>query len=528
MNQQPLDSKEEILDRHKAHTDTAWRDTIYGLRLVTANYIDLASRNTVRPASVEGKYVPVHKKTWELGRHNPVQVNTRIQAQSLAFSRPELRWEGCKGENPEITAEVRAGYYGYLWDDCALHHAYMGKLLDILISGEGSFQAGVRDGKVYGEYMDALDVTWDSAYKGTKRRFYFLDRHLRLSDAMRQYPELAKHERWSPGQKGGEKMVTVTEYCSKTTRAALYKGQFIVDPMKNPYGVVNARSATLFQEPSVRHPVGQVDLQLGPAKLFMRLLNKFRDVTLRGSPVGVAYNLDDNDVDRIASGEEGVVVKSKGQNGAFAWTPGPDIGRSDMELLALLQQHLGEASSVNDFMKGRTDTKVDFATQLSMLAAQSGITGQYAANIFETGLKEDAELLMIVGELYQGPVEIKVGGETQMFDALMPINPLLGDDGDIFFKPGSTAYKSPMQKLQETAVLANVLSMAQGLPGGVGLKFIELALTSFEVDDKDDWVAAYQAAQEQQAMAQQMAQGAVPQDFGLTPETAGPQGQPAA
>ena len=529
--QQQLESQEEILERLKAHNDTEWKDMVFGLRLVAANYLDISGGPIRKPVLTDGRFVPVLKRGWEEGRHNPAQINTQLQVKSLAFQRPELRWENCKGANPEITAEVRRGYYDHLWDELGLMRMYQAKLLDLIICGEGTFQAGVRNGGVFGEYADSLDVTWDrSDSLGIDRRFFFRDRHMPISKAMLEYPELEKLEAWRPGQKGSERIVTITFYCSKSTRAILYKGKFLVAPHANPFGMIPARMSVLFQELSVRHATGQLETQLGPGKLFMRMMRKIRDVTLRGAPIGIAYGLEDRDVDAIVAGREGTVVKAKQANGSFAWTAGPEISKTDVELVNLLQQHLGEASGVNDFMRGRTDTKVDFATQLSLLASQSGITGQYAAGVFEEGLKQDAELLMIVGERFQNPdIEITVGGKTQQFDALVPINPLLGDDGDIYLKPGGTAYRSPMQKLQETAMLANVLGMAKQLPAGIVPRFLELALTSFEIDDKDAWLDAYAQAEQQQMMMQQMAQGAAPEDFGAMPQGANPvQGQLAA
>lgn len=511
-----LDTKEEILERLKVHDDPEYKDMIFGLRLVTANYLDATTRGAMRaPVKAGGRYAEILKRGWEEGRHNPLQIATQIQVKSLIIQRPEVRWSRCKGEHPQITAAVRKGYFEHLWQENSLADVYRSKMLDVLIGGRGTFEAGVRDGKIFGEYADALDVTWDNAYKPmAQKRFYFRDKHIPLSIAVRHYPELAQHENWKPGEKGGERIVTVVCYRSKTTKAHIFKGKILGEPKPNDYGTIPARAATLFEELSVRHPTGQVESQIGPLRLHLRLMRKWREIALRGAPVGVARgNWDDADLDQIESGKEGVILRTKSAGDDFAWIGGPEGSKTDAELLQLIQQQLNEASGVNDFMRSRTDTKVDFATQLNLMASQSGIVGQYAANVHDTGILDDAELLMEIGHRFQAPVEIDVDGIDELFDELMPINPLLGTDGVPEMKPGGSVYKSSMQKLQETAMVASTLAMAANMPPGLDRKFVDLAITASEVEDKDAWMDAFDSAKEQMAMQAQLQMGAVPEDF---------------
>lgn len=516
-----LDSKDEILERLKVHSDSEHKDMIFGLRLVAANYLDISGTSQSRaPQRTDGRYVDVLKRGWEVGRHNPVQINTQLQVKSLSLIEPDLRWSNVKGEHPGITAEVRRAYYRQLYKGNSLNRAYQFKLLDMLTSGRGTFQGGVRDGEIFGEWADALDCTWDSAFREpSRKRFFFRDKHIPLSEAARLFPEVAKLERYMPGSKGGERVVTIVCYWSKTTYAVLYKGKFVSEPVANPYGQIPARSAVLFEELSVRHVTGQVEAQLGPQKLFMRLMRKFREAALRGAPVGVAKGeWSPTHLDEIRSGKEGVILHTKSSNGSFEWVNGPEATSTDIELFNLIQQHLNEASGLNDFQKGRTDTKTDFAAQLYLLAEQSGINGQYATHVHEDGMADDAHMLMEIGERFQRPgISLSVNGHEFQFDDLMPLNPLLGGDGDIDFAPGGVTYKSPMQKLQEAAVLGNVLTMSRQLPPGVDRRFVELSLTSAQVEDADKWLEAYDMArvQEQEAaIAAQEAQAAQQEDFG--------------
>ena len=488
-----MTSATQILDRWKSvSSDDQRKQGIYWLRLVASNYLSLSGGGSSVPERSSGVFPNVTKSDYEEGRHNVITVNTAVQMKSLTFSEPNLRWTGVEQE----VSEVRRSYYTTLWRQQMWDFHYRDKLLDMLIAGEGSSEIAFRNGFPYVEYADSLDVWWDTAFRHPlEKRFVFRECHLPLSVAVQRYPALASKYPYHKDS-GSERRITLRKYWDKDTRAVLLGGDFIEQPAANPYGEIPIHTTVLQQELSVSHPTGMVEGQMGSHKLALSLQRHFREVVRRGNPVGVSKGQMNQDVlDDIRDGREGVVV-DVGPDGAFSWAQGPEITQSAIELYNMVRQQSTAESGVNDFQKGQTDTQIDFASQLSYIAQQSGVQGAYTAQRFEAGIKSDAQAVMRVGGKFQGPISLRVDDdETIDFGPLMPIRPMLGDDGDIAISP--MEYKSPAQKLQEVAVLGNVLAMAAGLGPGVGPKFIDQALKAFEVEDRDSWLQAAQAATQQ-------------------------------
>lgn len=496
-----LDTTGMILDRLAMHFEKDQKDINYNLRLVTANVLDLDG-DGFAAIKTEAERGDVLKRGWEEGRHNPITTNTHVQAKSLTINEPDLRWSKCLGKNPSVTALVRREYYLKCYREQFWQEMNLAKILDMLITGEATVQAGVRDSKCFMEYADALLVSWDTAYKEPHlKRFVFRDRPMTISEAVQRYPAITTMvPPLGKDGRGGEKTIKITFYFSKTTMAILYGTQFLVQPQRNPYPGIPLRQTTLFREPSVKHATGMVEKQIGTAQLHMRIRRAMSQIALRGNPVGLARGeFAKGDLDRIESGAEGVIARALGQ-ASFEWTKGAEMPAAFLELDEMLQQALTAESGVNDFQNGRTDTKVDFASQLALIAQQSGAIGQYTATRFEYGVGEDARLFMGVAEMYEkGPVRLNVQGTEVDFDEMMPINAQLGMDGDIEVRP--LIHKAPAQKLQETMIFIEVINLVAGSPPGLARILIDQACTAFEVDNKDDYLSAYDTALQQQAAA---------------------------
>lgn len=496
-----MTSENQILDRWKSvSSDDQRKQGIYWLRLVAANYLALSGGGSNMPEKSSGVFPNVIKSDFEEGRHSIITVNTAVQMKSLTFSEPNLRWTGIEQE----VSEVRKAYYTKLWRQQMWDYHYRDKLLDMLIAGEGSIEVAMRGDCPYAEYVDSLDLWWDTAFRHPmEKRFVFREKHMPLSTAVERYPAIAQKYPYFKDS-SSEKRVTLRFYWDKDTRAILLGGDFVCSPEANPYGEIPIHTTVLQQELSVSHATGMVEQQIGSHKMALVLQRHFREVVKRGNPVGVSKGQINQDaLDDIRDGQDGVVI-DVGPDGAFSWAQGPEITASALQLYEMVRQQSTAESGVNDFQKGQTDTQIDFASQLSYIAQQSGVQGAYTAQRFESGIKEDAQAVMRVGGKFQGPITLRLDDdETVEFGPLMPIRPMLGDDGDIAISP--MEYKSPAQKLQEVAVLGNVLAMAKTLGPGIGPKFIDQALRAFEVEDRDSWLQAAQAAT-QQMPAPEMAQ----------------------
>lgn len=504
--QQGLDSEATILARKKLfHDKDDHRAKIYDLRLIAANYLDIGLKEGyARPSKSDGRFGDVEAFTFEDARYNPITVNTKIQTKSLAFMAPDLAWQQVR---PGVNA-VRKAWYLHLFKEQYFGTMYRLMLLDAITGGQGDIDAGFRDGSPYLEWADGLDVSWDTAHNREphRRRCRFRNKHMPLGEALGMYPKLKDSFPYSDDA-AKEREVTIVCYHSKTTTAVLYQNKFIDGPRANPYGRIPGVSLIDWVMPSIKFPMSSVEDQLGPVGQAFRYQRHFREVANRGgTTVGVlSGSLTQGSVDDILDAEEGTVVQL-GPRGDFKWAAPAEFSKSALEHYRMLLQDLNALTGINDFQQSRTDVNVDFASQLSFMAAQSGVQAKYMAQEFESAVKDSVQLLMDIGARFGWEGELNIGDTKQQFGPTRPINVLLGGDGEIIFKPGGMEYKAPMQKLQEAALFGNVLSMASTLPAGLQIPFVDLVAKRFEIDDPDAWTAAAQEAQARQEEAEMQAQ----------------------
>lgn len=512
-----LDTKALILERKKDACDDKHRKKVWALRLVASNVLDITSSGSYSaPRATEGQYQDLENVDIEEARHNPVAANTDIQAQSLTFSAPDVNWKFV----PAGTSMTRRAWYLRRYHE--QHHAEMFQwfLLDGIIGGGGNIVGGVRGGMPFLEWADDLDVQWDPKFKEQhRRRYVYFTKRLPTSEAVAAYPPLGKLLNWQPGKANGEKEVEVVCYWSPKTRAVLYKSDFILEPEPNPYKRIPMIRWRLFQKPSMKHATGSVENQLGTLQIILRLQRAIREIALKaGSQVGVASGFPQGDVDRILSGEETVILQG-GENSKFSWAEAGDSTHL-MAPYDKFEQNLAAESGVDPFMLSQTDVKVDFASQLSFMAGKSGVRGKHTAQRFEEGVKDAINLLMDIGALFAPPetlyvqnTEIDYAAMGMVADGKNALQSLLGSNGEMIFKPGGMAYRSPAEKLNEVMVFGQVLTTAMSLAPALQPQFIKMAADAFEVDNPDDWGAAMEQAileqkmmQEQQAMMAQTAE----------------------
>jgi hypothetical protein len=503
-----IDSKDTILARRRFHDDTERKEKIHDLRLIACNYLDITSGNTMqKPLGQDGKFADVDVRDWEMGRHNSIMVATQIQAKGLTFNAPDLTYTGIPAENPETVALVRRHWFLEEYERQQMQHSIMWMALDAIISGEGGMCGGVRDNDTFLEWSDSLRTTWDPVYREThKKRFVFKDVPMPLGDAIQAYPKLEK-EFHKPTAAKLEETVFLTFYYSKTTRAVLYKKVFIQEPEQTPYGRIPASRMMLFHQPGLKFSSGSVESQVGTEQLKLRLQRYFRETALRGgSPVGVAKgSIAEGEIDDIIEGEECAVIRFDSPSGDFEWKPGAEISDTSIKLYQMLDQMGNAESGVNAFQQSRTDVKVDFATQLQYMAAQSGVQSKFIAQQLELAIKDSIDMYMDLGQRWAQSRPLRIGDATIPFGPDMPVNPMLGSDGKLVLKANATEYKSSAQKLQEAALFGNVIGMATSMPQGLQVPFVKLAADSFEVENPETWVEGMLQAQEQQMMMQAQA-----------------------
>lgn len=515
-----------ILERKAAWADNDHKDNVYQLRLIAANFLDIGVGGAGH--QVGKAHEDVEVRDFEEGSHNPVTTNTQIQAKSLAFNAPDFTYRYLR---PGI-AEPRRAWYGKRFKEQNHGAMYRMFLLESVIGGAANLAGGVRGGMPFLETADDLLVTWDPMHNEMHRkRGVFRDKHMTAGEAIRTFPALEGKVKIGHDGAGSEKPVTVTCYWDKgdyngtPTYAVIYNNSIVQGPEPSKYGdrlpMVRMEH---FRQPSVKHATGPVTEQIGSMILAMRLQRGWREVALRaGSPaLKVVGKVQQGNVDKIAAGEEGqvLVLDEKGDAG---WMQPGEISESSLNLYNRIEQNLAAESGVNQFMQGRTDTNVDFASQLSFLAAQGGTLAKYCGQQLDEGVLDAIDLLMHIGSQFAPDEELYVGGELMEFGPMFPLRILLGTDGEMMLKPGGMEYRPPAQKLQEVAVLGNVLALARSLPPGLGERFVKLGLTSFEIEDADDWendMRAAMAEQLQQETAIQMAQAGVEQGApaGMSPQ----------
>lgn len=505
-----LDSDDLILARLKHYTDDEQTDKVYALRLVAANKLEIGPRgiSTSFKGDGQSKYPEVNVKEWEEGRHNPVGVNTQVQVKALTFNAPIIEIDGIA----PLAKKIRQAYILKEWEEQDISQTAQLMLEDGIISGEGTVFCEEYEDYCSLEWADALDVIWDNAFKEPhKRRFVFRRKHLPLIVALSHYPEIRS---WFPGieLKGNEleRDTPILCYFSKTTKAVIFKNKVV---RSEPNTEIPAISLQFYREPSVKNPTGLVEKQMGMLRLFYKLQRALRDSALNTPAVGLATGpIEEAGLDRVEEGKEGVILRSPDASASFGWMQGGKLNPEYANLMNQLQQYLNEASGVQDFMKGRTDTQVNFASQLSMIASQSGIQGKYAQEQFEKAVIAMLKLFLRTAERAEKrDMTLNIDGhELEFSEDDAPIGPVLGDDGRMTLAPGGMVYKSAMQKLQETMMFLQAMASTNVVTPALQPLAVKLVAEAYNVQDTELWTqgAAEGAIQNAQLQAAETAKAA--------------------
>lgn len=532
----------QVKNRLKVATDEDQRDVNYYLRLVVANVLE-GDGGDSKPRRQEGRLKDQSVRYWEEGRYSAVQTNLMVTAEKQTFNRPDFTWTDIPNPRGGQLATVRKAYYMWLWDQSNMARAYWLKFLDLLTLGEANIGCFVRGDGIEVEWCDALNVFWDPSHKDPdQRRYVAYEKSLPLGIALKYYPELSRKKPLQADGKNAEEEILVTCYWDRDegTEAVLYKNEFIHGPTQSryPQGALPIRASTLAELPSLKHMLGIVPRGLGSHELDLMLMRAFRDIALASEPVAVATGWPNESGLKALEGDppnEGFrILRTNSPQGKLTWLAGPEIQASSLGLKSKVEQNMNAEFGVNEFERSQTDTNIDFASQLGFLAQQSGGRSRFLALRVEEGMRDDMlRLIMPIAQAFEArDISLSLNGVPIDFGVMDPINPLLGSDGFVVFKPGGMMYQSKAQKLQEEMIFANILQLAATMPPGLDEPFLQRVLVAAEVDAPEEWMLRYQQAkaemmaqQQMMAMAQMEAQA---RGENVQAQQGGPQKQPAA
>lgn len=499
-----------IQERLKVHVreNQTHKDKIYRLRLLVANHLAAAGYG-VANHQVARNYPDQDVTSWEEARHNPLTVNTIIQAKSLAFQVPETEWQ----QVPTEVSLVRKAYYEAEYDRLRLEEAYQGQVLDLITCGEACTISGVRDSKCFTEYGDILNMTWDGAFRESHRkRFVFCDKQLPKMIALQLFPQLERIINWNRfDTRGAEEPIVLTYYYDQTTFAVFYKQTSVVSPQPNPYERIPVSYSYFFRKPSIEYPTGVAEEQLGNLRLVFRLQRALREKALRaGTLVGVLKGpIQDAKMETVKQDLENAkecVIVSMPPGGDFSWESPSPITEVEIGAYERAIQSMSSESGVDEFQRAQTDTKVDFASRLQLIAQKAGAQGDYAAQRAEVATMESIKLQLDIAKLNENRnLLLEIDGAMIEFNEMAPIKPLLGSDGKLIFKK-SGRYEPVDAKLQQVGLLASILQEAAAMPLPLQVRFLRLALEAAEIDDRKEWIEEYEYALQQQLEAEQAQQ----------------------
>lgn len=503
-------SEQTIKERFKKAVDADQRNCMNWLRLVVANFINGDQGDTV-PKLAAGEFGEVTIHHWEEGRYNPVANNTQVTMEGLTFNKPDFTWTKIPSPSgrSDIFAAARKGYYFWLWDNQDLDEQYRYKILDMLTLGEANMGCFVRGDGIEVEWCDAIRVSWDPAYKDpAKRRYVFYDKTLPQVDALRYYPELDRYV--TLDDRNRERELTVTCFWDREdpTEAVLYRND-VIRLRKNQYGnQLPIRATVLGRLPGVKYAQGVVERQLGSHELLLRIHRDWRDRAVSGPPIGVAAGFIEDQYRALEGDNDGQprILRSNNPQASFKWATGPQIEATAIQVEQLVMEHLNAESGTTASKRGMIDQNLDFASQLGIQAMETRPRDRFLSQRMEEGMKDDiTQLIMPIAQQFEArSLRLNIGEYPIEFGPMQPINPLLGSDGELLFKPGGMSYRSSAQKLQESMIFANVLALAASLPPGTQERFVRMALDAAEVEDPEAWIADMQAAQAQIAEQQMM------------------------
>lgn len=516
-----LTSKSRIALRIRTgHGLDIWKRKIHKLRAIVAGDVSSIDEYSSPQPDSEAENLKNRKKhrisglydilvrEFEEGTSNKVLKSVKTLLMQCSFKYPEIDFDGVDPIESTINSLYLSRRFGWTTAGCNADHHMKMALLDYLISGIGWVWCGVEDGKPRVRFVDNLDIVYDQdADIITDIKWCAVYVTERLGDWVEMFgessfkDEIAKHgEIWEDvpvqlcyywdvdGEFGTHAILKVTGVHSVDAE------DFVVheenphycrtDIIEKPFLPLDPIYFMIL--PQVRNPVSIVEMML-PSQLATRGAEQMirRIISSGAGWLEVeAGAYDPDDLERLESGEEGVIITRNEGKPPMVRVDPTDIPSG---LIQFLQYHDNELTTHGGADPYSTGGKVDgirFASEVNAIRNNAGLTASTATSDHAAHWSRVAAKTLANAANYdEMPLVLRYDSLDLEFGPQNPIGAYLRPDAAPMVNEDSLRYRSREERIAMASQKLKVaMTMSAFFPNAPKVAYEDYLLSVGEKD----------------------------------------------
>lgn len=425
------------------------------------------------------------------GLSNQMWRTIKTLTMQVAFKMPTIEFEDLSAEEAAMNQAYLNVICGHAPRGCGAVFQHRKSLVDYMIGGIGATMVTFRKGRPAIEYVDPLDLTWDTSAKllsdmrwvSRKVRqplYIWVDMFGR--DAMSNYLDGVTSDddetdimdthvelEWYYDITGndGRGLHYVLD-CLRPDLEDAGSRFTILDKSENPFycdidGIdpfLPVNFLYFMEVPSVRFPMAPVFTMLPHQVAIWKMEKNFNAVIDRGRSQH-AYEegsfADDKAAEDWAKGITAGTIKLKKGARKPETVEGLKLSDEDVAYYQYHAKELNAQGGADPYSGGGRVEGVNFSSEVSAITSASQLTASNAAKDHADHWARSASMLLKAAKTYDTkPITLRLDEVTLPFNDSMPISMFLRPDGDVVVKENSTLFRTRDSRLSEAMALVTL------------------------------------------------------------------------
>lgn len=274
----------------------------------------------------------------------------------------------------------------------------------------------------------------------------------------------------------------------------------VLQQSANPFGLLPMAAYVHFSLPGLRSPLGRVALQ-APTQEAINEIESVLDTAIKQHPFTVIDTdlVDDSDLARLNSNDRPAYVRMRRPDVSdrrlpYYSVPGAAVHPQLFERMQMLQEQLNAESGVSDMARGNLMPERRTATEIEMLAQQSGATGTWPLRQLTRWMRRTVETVMHLAKGFDDdPVRVNVGNVDMILndpaDPRTWLSNLFDDQAEVQISEEAVLYADGIRKRSERLLQLDRLrpEVEAGLIAPE--RYLREKLRTLGFDPDDGWVS---------------------------------------
>lgn len=425
--------------------------------------------------SASSEFFDILVRDFTEARANYPLKTAKTLALKVAYQMPEIEYPELSQVEPNVQT-VNETYDQVRLGECDAHSQMGLTLWDALVGGLGWSLVGVRDGKPIVINVDMLDVKWD-IFARTPRESEWCSRIIRAP--------LYKFKEWYPNanfssaedEKTGDLgLFEAEEYWDFETKALFPAANdrssgergdaFFIEETDYP-DEIPMKPLYFYQLPSVRQPIGVVEMVVGHAIALIEAEDTLRDVVKRMKPFYLVKEgtMDEDQFQKFLDGEIAAAVKSRDASG-IQFIAGGEVSRTVLEYAREQREAVIQGGGGDPYALGGRVEGIQYASEVNAIRGSSDLVSAYVSKVNAEYWQDVVACFHTLGSRWDSePFKVMVGGVEIEFDEMDQISSYLKTGMKPIIRENSMQFRSKEEKIMEAAAGVELALKAAGAVG---------------------------------------------------------------